>query len=582
MTGTKRIVQRSVDELVLASLSAEQPSLHPVLRRVYVARGIGSEAELSLNLKDLLPFHNLKGIEAAVAVLKAALEQQQKLLIIGDFDADGATSTALAIRALRAMGAQQIDYLIPNRFEYGYGLTPEIVDVARDRQPDVIITVDNGIASLDGVKRAHEAGIKVVITDHHLAGDELPSAEAIVNPNQPGCEFGSKNAAGVGVIFYVMLALRSALRETGWFEAQQIPEPNLAELLDLVALGTVADVVPLDHNNRILVEQGLRRMRAGKCCAGILALLKIAGRESEYIVSSDLGFAAGPRLNAAGRLDDMSLGIECLLADDANIALAMATELDDLNRQRKDIEADMKAQAMANLNTIDLHADTKTVGLCLYDADWHQGVIGILASRVKEKFHRPVIAFADAGDEEIKGSARSIPGFHIRDALDMVAKRHPELLQKFGGHAMAAGLSLQKKDLAAFSAAFNKVAVQQLGAQALQAELQTDGMLASDDCSMALAYAINSAGPWGQGFVQPLFDGEFVIAQQRLVGEKHLKLQLIDENSGQSHEAIAFFIDLEEWPNEAKRLRAVYKLDINRFRGNESLQLMVEHLQPLD
>ena len=582
MTGTKRIVQRSVDELVLASLSAEQPSLHPVLRRVYVARGIGSEAELSLNLKDLLPFHNLKGIEAAVAVLKAALEQQQKLLIIGDFDADGATSTALAIRALRAMGAQQIDYLIPNRFEYGYGLTPEIVDVARDRQPDVIITVDNGIASLDGVKRAHEAGIKVVITDHHLAGDELPSAEAIVNPNQPGCEFGSKNAAGVGVIFYVMLALRSALRETGWFEAQQIPEPNLAELLDLVALGTVADVVPLDHNNRILVEQGLRRMRAGKCCAGILALLKIAGRESEYIVSSDLGFAAGPRLNAAGRLDDMSLGIECLLADDANIALAMATELDDLNRQRKDIEADMKAQAMANLNTIDLHADTKTVGLCLYDADWHQGVIGILASRVKEKFHRPVIAFADAGDEEIKGSARSIPGFHIRDALDMVAKRHPELLQKFGGHAMAAGLSLQKKDLAAFSAAFNKVAVQQLGAQALQAELQTDGMLASNDCSMALAYAINSAGPWGQGFVQPLFDGEFVIAQQRLVGEKHLKLQLIDENSGQSHEAIAFFIDLEEWPNEAKRLRAVYKLDINRFRGNESLQLMVEHLQPLD
>jgi len=577
----KRIVQRHVDDAALTTLSSSLPELHPVLQRVYAARGIASKDELSLNLKDLLPFHNIKGIDAAVAVLKAALAEQQHILIVGDFDCDGATSTALAIRALRSMGAQQVDYLVPNRFEYGYGLTPEIVDVAKIQSPDVIVTVDNGIASLAGVQRAKEAGIKVVITDHHLAGDELPDAEATVNPNQPGCEFGSKNAAGVGVIFYVMLALRSALRESGWFENQKIPEPNLAELLDLVALGTVADVVPLDHNNRILVEQGLRRMRAGKCCEGILALLRVAGREPEYIVSSDLGFAAGPRLNAAGRLDDMSFGIECLLTNDASRAMDMARELDDLNRHRKDIEANMKAQAMANLNAMDLTAETADVGLCLYNPDWHQGVIGILASRVKEQFHRPVIAFADASDEEIKGSARSIPGFHIRDALDVVAKRHPELLQKFGGHAMAAGLSLIKRDLAAFSAAFNEVATQQLSADALQAELQTDGSLAGNECSMELAYSLNQAGPWGQGFVQPMFEGEFIITQQRLVGEKHLKLQLIDEQSGQSHDAIAFFIDLEVWPNEAKRVKLVYKLDINRFRGNETLQLMVEYLQPL-
>lgn len=577
MSGSKVIVQRRVDDRALAALSG----LHPVLQRVYAARDISSPHQLSHNLKDLLPFHNLKGIAEAVAVLQAALAEQQHILIVGDFDCDGATSTALAIRALRSMGAQQVDYLVPNRFEYGYGLTPEIVDVAKIQQPDVIITVDNGIASLDGVKRAREAGIKVVITDHHLAGDDLPDAQAIVNPNQPGCNFASKNVAGVGVIFYVMLALRSALRDSGWFETQQIREPNLAELLDLVALGTVADVVPLDHNNRILVEQGLRRIRAGKCCEGILALLKIAGREPEYIVSSDLGFAAGPRLNAAGRLDDMSLGIECLLTDDANAALGMASELDDLNRHRKDIEADMKAQAMANLSAMDLSADTAEVGLCLYNPDWHQGVIGILASRVKERFHRPVIAFADAGDEEIKGSARSIPGFHIRDALDAVAKRHPELLQKFGGHAMAAGLSLKKRDLAAFSAAFNDVATQQLSADALQAELQTDGALMGNECSMELAAVLNQAGPWGQNFQQPMFDGEFVITQQRLVGEKHLKLQLVDDQSGQSYEAIAFFIDLEVWPNEAKRVRMVYKLDINRFRGNETLQLMVEYLQPL-
>lgn len=580
MPGVKRIIQRRVDNAALDSLSP----LHPVLQRIYATRGIRSENELSHSLKDLLPFHNLKGVDAAVAVLKQALLEQQRILIVGDFDCDGATSTALVIRALRSMGAQQVDYLVPNRFEFGYGLTPEIVDVAKTRSshaPDVIITVDNGIASLAGVMCARDAGIKVVVTDHHLAGDELPNADAIVNPNQPGCDFASKSAAGVGVIFYVMLALRSALRESGWFDDRQIIEPNLAELLDLVALGTVADVVPLDKNNRILVAQGLRRMRAGKACVGIQALLEVAGREAQFLVSSDLGFAAGPRLNAAGRLDDMSLGIELLLCDDYQLAFGMARELDDLNRQRKDIEADMKAQAMQHLEALDLHADATEVGLCLYNTDWHQGVIGILASRVKEQFHRPVIAFADAGNEEIKGSARSIPGFHIRDALDLVAKRHPELLQKFGGHAMAAGLSLKRVDLAAFSEAFNQVALDQLDRDALQAELHTDGVLSGSDCSMALASLLQGAGPWGQGFPEPLFEGEFIIAQQRLVGEKHLKLRLVDEQSGQSLEAIAFFIDLEEWPNEATRVRLVYKLDINRFRGNESLQLMVEYLEAL-
>jgi single-stranded-DNA-specific exonuclease len=578
MPGDKRIVQRYVDETALSPLA----SLHPVVQRIYAARGVRSQEELALTLQHLLPFHHLKDIGAAVTVLKAALETQQSILIVGDFDADGATSTVLAIRALRAMGARRVDYLVPNRFEYGYGLTPEIVEVAKTQwpsTPDVIVTVDNGIASLAGVECARQAGIEVVITDHHLAGDELPRAAAIVNPNQPGCEFPSKNAAGVAVIFYVMLALRSALRDSGWFTAQQVAEPNLAELLDLVALGTVADVVPLDRNNRILVEQGLRRMRARKACAGILALLEVAGREAEYLVSSDLGFAAGPRLNAAGRLDDMSLGIECLLTDDYEQALIMARELDDLNRQRKDIEADMKAQALAHLERMELHANSTEVGLCLYNADWHQGVIGILASRVKEQFHRPVIAFADSDEEEIKGSARSIPGFHIRDALDLVAKRHPDLLTKFGGHAMAAGLTLKKNDLKAFRDAFNRVAQEQLDQDALQAELHTDGVLSSPDCSLEMAYRLQAAGPWGQGFTEPLFEGEFAIVQQRLVGEKHLKLRLVDEASGQQLEAIAFFIDLEEWPNQANRVRLVYKLDINRFRGNESLQLVVEYLQ---
>ena len=581
MSGSKRIVQRQVDEPALNALTSSLPHLHPVLQRVFAARHIRSESELSHNLKDLLPFHDLKGVDSAVSVLQQALTEQQHILIVGDFDCDGATSTALAVRALRSMGAQQVDYLVPNRFEYGYGLTPEIVEVAKIQSPDVIVTVDNGIASLDGVARAKEAGLKVVITDHHLAGDELPEADAIVNPNQPGCEFASKNAAGVGVIFYVMLALRTALREAGWFESKSIAEPNLAELLDLVALGTVADVVPLDHNNRILVEQGLRRMRAGKCCAGIAALLKVAGRDLEYLVSSDLGFAAGPRLNAAGRLDDMSLGIECLLTNDMNAALDIASELDDLNRHRKEIEADMKAQALVSLKALDLSEEAVDVGLCLYNKDWHQGVIGILASRVKELFHRPVIAFADAGDDDVKGSARSIPGFHIRDALDVVAKRHPDILQKFGGHAMAAGLSLKKQHFSAFAEAFNQVATEQLSADALQAELQTDGRLSANECSIELAYLLNQAAPWGQGFTQPVFEGEFAIAHQRLVGEKHLKLQLADEKTGQSFDAIAFFIDLEVWPNEAKRVKLVYRLDINRFRGDESLQLMVEYLEPL-
>lgn len=571
----KNIIQRPIDQTALASLSNQ----HPLLSRIYAARGICDESELDLGLSSLLPFHDLKGIEQAVEVIYAALSQQQKLLVVGDFDADGATSSALAVRALRAMGAADADYLVPNRFEFGYGLTPEIVEIAKQRQPDLIITVDNGISSLEGVVAAKAAGIKVVVTDHHLAGNELPLADAIINPNQPDCGFAAKSTAGVGVIFYLMVALRTKLRALDWFQSQGIKEPNMAEYLDLVALGTVADVVPLERNNRILVKQGLNRIRAGKSVPGIRALLEISGRDRNNLVAGDLGFALGPRLNAAGRLDDMSLGIECLLTDDESAAFAMARQLDELNRARKEIEADMKQQALESLSRLDVAADR--VGLCLYDADWHQGVIGILASRIKDRFHRPVIAFADAGDNEIKGSARSIKGFHIRDALDTLAKSYPNLLQKFGGHAMAAGLSIEKKHFEQFSAAFDQIAQQTLAPEQLEAEILTDGSLEAESFSMDIAQLIINAGPWGQQFPEPQFEGEFDIIEQRLVGEQHLKLKLASEQGGRALDAIAFFIDLEQWPNPAKRLRLVYRLDINEFRGARSLQLMVEHLEPL-
>lgn len=574
-------MQKLIKRRELPSHSLPDSGLPPLLERLYIARGVRESHELELTLQRLLK-PAMKGLAEAAALLADAVVADARLLIVGDFDADGATSSALAMLALRAMGAKHVDYIVPNRFEYGYGLTPEIVEVAAQKQPDVIITVDNGISSIAGVEAAQQLGIAVVVTDHHLPGEQLPAAEAIVNPNQPGCEFASKNLAGVGVIFYVMNALKNELANIGWFDELGISAPNMASFLDLVALGTVADVVPLDANNRILVEQGLRRIRAGVARPGILTLLEVAGRTKERLASSDLGFAIGPRLNAAGRLDDMSIGIQCLLTDNVTLAHELATELDGFNRDRKAIESGMQREAFAMLEKLTLGEESQVPwGLCLYDASWHQGVIGILASRVKDRWHRPVIVFAEDQNDMIKGSARSIPGFHIRDALDAVAKKHPELLQKFGGHAMAAGLSIKAADYPAFCEAFDAEVKRQLAEGDLQAVLMSDGELSAAEFTLPLARMLRDAGPWGQNFPEPLFDGEFELVDQKIVGEKHLKCVLaIGGTKGHWVDAIAFNVDLALWPNPAaQRVRVVYKLMVNEFRGQESVQLMLDYLE---
>ncbi len=567
-------------EPAAAEFSAAVPTL---LQRLYASRGLSRDADLESGLEHL-PKPEMKGMTEACALLASALEKQHRLLIVGDFDCDGATSTSLAVLGLRALGAVDVDYLVPNRFEYGYGLTPEIVAVAAERQPDLIITVDNGISSIDGVAAAAKLGIPVLVTDHHLPGDTLPQAAAIVNPNQHGCPFVGKSLAGVGVMFYVLLALRSELQQRGWFNAERV-KPNLAEFLDLVALGTVADVVPLKQLNRILVEQGLRRIRAGRCRPGIQALLQVAGKESGRLVASDMGFAIGPRLNAAGRLDDMSLGIRCLLTDDADTALSLAAELDDLNRERRAIEQSMKDDAMRVLAHLQLDPTAVPNGICLYDPTWHQGVVGILASRIKDRYHRPVIAFADADadDDEIKGSARSIPGLHMRDALDLIAKRNPGLLNKFGGHAMAAGMSLAKAEYGRFAEAFDAIVAELTSPEQLTAAVYSDGELTTQDLSLERAELLRSAGPWGQNFPEPLFHGRFKLVQQRIVGARHLKMVLAPEQGGEPvFDAIAFNIDTDVWPNPATEyVELVYKLDSNLFRERLSLQLMVEHLRPL-
>ncbi len=558
-------------------------SLPPLLQQIYSARGVSSDKEIQTDLSGLLTPQSLKGLPEAIELLLTALEQQQRLLIVGDFDADGATSSALAVLALTAMGAESVNFLVPNRFEYGYGLTPEIVEVAKQFSPDLIITVDNGISSIDGVNTANDAGIKVLVTDHHLPGKTLPAAAAIINPNQPGCEFESKNLAGVGVIFYLMTALRAALRDHQWFKQRDIEEPAMADYLDLVALGTVADVVPLDKNNRILVAQGLRRIRAGRTRPGIKALLAVGKRDASRLVSADLGFVVGPRLNAAGRLDDMTLGIQCLLTDDDYLAGEIAQQMDELNQDRKSIEGSMQREALETLKTLNVEEGNMPYGLCLYDAHWHQGVIGILASRIKDRYHRPVIVFADADDEDvIKGSARSIAGLHIRDALDAVASQHPGLLSKFGGHAMAAGMSLGKKQFPVFVEAFDREVRRQLVAEDLQAVLVSDGELNASDFNLSLAQLLRNGGPWGQHFPEPLFDGEFLLLQQRIVGEKHLKMVLATEQEpNQAVDAIAFNIDNQFWPNQqVVKIKAVYKLDVNEFRGRESVQLLVDYFEP--
>ncbi len=551
--------------------------LPPLLTRLYAARGVQSAEELDKSLARLLPYQQLKGIDAAVDLLVDALARRQRILIVGDFDADGATASTVGMLGLRLLGAAHVDYLVPNRFEYGYGLTPEIVAVALQRTPDLLVTVDNGISSVEGVAAAKAAGLKVLVTDHHLPGHELPVADAIVNPNQPGCEFPSKALAGVGVIFYVLMALRARLRSLGHYDST--PQPNIGELLDLVALGSVADVVPLDANNRILVHQGLERIRAGRARPGLKAILEVARRDHQRITSTDLGFILGPRLNAAGRLDDMSLGIECLLSADPQLARDMAVQLDELNQDRKSIEQGMQREALAQLK--DLPLESMPFGLCLFEPDWHQGVIGILASRMKERYHRPTIAFADAGEGMLKGSARSVPGFHIRDALDAVAARQPQLISKFGGHAMAAGLSLPADNFPAFAAAFDEEVRRQLREEDLTGRLLSDGTLAVEEFHLELARALRNAGPWGQHFPEPLFHGVFQLVEQRVVGERHLKVVLKSECGAVRLDGIAFSVDREVWPNPTVRwVELAYKLDVNEFRGQESVQLMIAHMEP--
>ncbi len=575
-----KITRRPIERQRL-DFSDQLPDL---MQAIYAARGVYCDSDLNRQLNQLPHPRQMKGINAAVAMLADALRQQQRVLIVGDFDADGATSTALGVLALGAMGLRQVDYLVPNRFEYGYGLTPEIVELAKQAEPDLIITVDNGISSLAGVEAAKSAGINVLITDHHLPGRQLPDADAIVNPNQAGCEFPSKNLAGVGVLFYLLSALRTELREQNWFSGQGLAEPNLATWLDLVALGTVADVVPLDQVNRVLVHQGLQRIRAGRTRPGIQALLDLSGRNREQLVAADLGFAIGPRLNAAGRLDDMSLGIQCLLEKDPCLAREYALQLDELNRDRRVIEADMQRDALAILDQLHLDQADMPWGLCLFDRNWHQGVVGLLASRIKDRVHRPVIAFAEADsnglEPEYKGSARSIPGLYIRDVLDAIASRHPQLISKFGGHAMAAGLSLPADKYAAFSRAFDDEVRRQLSASDLQAEIFTDGELGPPEINLATAHLLREGGPWGQHFPEPVFEGEFYLLQQRIVGEKHLKMTLaLDGDRQHLVDAIAFNVDTAQWPNhQVEKVAMVYKLDVNIWRGRESVQLLVEKL----
>ena len=555
--------------------------LPPLLRQLYARRGVMS-AECELVLKGLLRPDTMKGLDHAAKLIADAMQLDKSILIVGDFDADGATSTSVCILALRMMGASKVDYLIPNRFDYGYGLSPEIVAVAATKQAELLITVDNGISSIEGVAAAKAFGMQVVITDHHLPGHELPAADAIVNPNQPGCQFASKSIAGVGVAFYLMTALRAELRARYWYQARGIAEPNLGTLLDIVALGTVADVVSLDANNRILVEAGLQRVRSGRCRVGITALLEVAKRNPARIVASDFGFAVGPRLNAAGRLDEMALGVETLLCEDIMYARRMAAELDSLNQERRELEVGMQQEALKSLEYLKLNEEQLPWGIALFQEDWHQGVIGILASRIKDKYHRPVIAFADAGNGEIKGSARSIKGLHMRDLLELVNSRHPGLISKFGGHAMAAGLTLKSGGFATFAKAYDNAVREQLKPEQLTGELWSDGELTPTELSLEIAQLLRNAGPWGQSFEEPLFDGYFKIIQQRIVGERHLKLVLETQCGTVMLDAIAFNVDLHIWHDATiQHARIVYKLDVNEYRGNFTLQLMVEQIEPM-
>ncbi|AGQ74318.1 single-stranded-DNA-specific exonuclease RecJ [Salmonella enterica] len=577
MKQQRQLRRREADET--AELPADLP---PLLRRLYASRGVRSARELERSVKGMLPWQQLSGIDNAVEILYNAFREGTRIIVVGDFDADGATSTALSVLGMRALGCDNISYLVPNRFEDGYGLSPEVVDQAKARGAQLIVTVDNGISSHAGVAHAKTLGIPVIVTDHHLPGDTLPEAEAIINPNLRDCEFPSKSLAGVGVAFYLMLALRTFLRDKGWFDERGIAPPNLAELLDLVALGTVADVVPLDANNRILTWQGLSRIRAGKCRPGIKALLEISNRDPQQLAASDLGFALGPRLNAAGRLDDMSVGVALLLCDNLGEARVLASELDALNQTRKEIEQGMQAEALILCEKLERSSETLPGGLAMYHPEWHQGVVGILASRIKERFHRPVIAFAPAGDGTLKGSGRSIQGLHMRDALERLDTLYPDLMIKFGGHAMAAGLSLEEHKFEQFQQRFGELVTEWLDPALLQGEVISDGPLSAAEMSMEVAQLLRDAGPWGQMFPEPLFDGRFRLLQQRLVGERHLKVMVEPVGGGPLLDGIAFNIDTTCWPdNGVREVELAYKLDINEFRGNRSLQIIIDDIWPL-
>ena len=579
--GASSIVRR--DAAISEELGGSD--LHPLLKKIYANRGVTRLQQVDYGLGGLVDYSLLKDIDVAADIVSRAVMESRRIIVVGDFDADGATSCAVMIRSLKAFGLDNVDYLVPNRFDFGYGLSPQIVDVAAQSKPDLIITVDNGISSIDGVSRANELGIEVVVTDHHLAADELPDAAAIVNPNQPGCEFPSKVIAGVGVAFYLMLAVRAALRVKGWFDEESgRGEPNMAKFLDLVALGTVADVVPLDENNRILVASGLQRIRKNMACAGINALLTIAGKSIEGCSSQDFGFIIGPRLNAAGRLDDMSVGIECLLSDDYEQAFKYASLLNQMNQQRRQIEGEMLAQACEILDQqVALLDDAECIpdALALYDGQWHQGVVGLLASRIKDKYHRPVIAFAEAGEGELKGSGRSIPGLHMRDVLDAISKKHADLIEKFGGHAMAAGLSIRQEMFSRFQQAFIEEVGAVLRPEDLNNIIESDGPVDEQYMTIEASEIFKYASPWGQLFPEPVFDDDFRVLNWRIVGEKHLKLELVKEDTGSCYAAIAFNKTDEDLPPGDTGIHVVYRLDVNEFRGNRSLQLIIQHIEPV-
>ena len=573
-----KLTHRQLPE-VLPKLSPDIPLL---LQRVYALRGITSMQELDYTTRNLCNYDNLDGTHTAVEIVYSAMQNNKRIMIVGDFDTDGATSTALMIKALKKMGCKHVDYIIPNRFDDGYGLSISVVKRALSKKADLIITVDNGISAIEAVEFAKQSNLTVIITDHHLCSEQLPAADAIINPNLPNSSFPSKHLAGVGVAFYFMLALRAKLRKENWFASNKLAEYNITNLLDLVALGTIADVVKLDRNNRILVHQGISRIRAGYCCEGIKALLDISRRDPLTLTSTDLAYYIAPRLNAAGRMDSMSLSVELLLCEDYDSAIKQATDLDTLNHDRKLIEQTMYQEALSYIEQVEQKNSTFPNALVVHHPQWHQGIIGIVSARLKDKHYRPVICFASTEDGLLKGSGRSIEGIHLRDILDKLNERYPDILVSFGGHAMAAGLSIQEKDLDQFSAHFEALITEQLDLDVLEQIIETDGEIDNQDFNYAIAKQLKESGPWGEGFTEPTFDGDFIVHQQRLFAEKHLKLVLEPKNGGPIIEGICFNVNLTQWPdNTIKIVKIVYQLDVNDFHGNQAVKLMIRHIWPI-